>query len=175
MRKGFTLVELLAVIAIVAVLGIITVPMIMTTVEDSKKAAFTTGAQSVLEVAKTYVTRIEENGNYIYICKSYQNDLQSKTIAIYKLKINNENNIVHLYKGKQYIFSDKIDYFTMVHDVSSKNVDYEVNFETLTITINGYDEPLVDENGNVINPNYKEYRKQYIDENYQCYFEKKSF
>ena len=101
--------------------------------------------------------------------------MQSKTIAIYKLKINNENNIVHLYKGKQYIFSDKIDYFTMVHDVSSKNVDYEVNFETLTITINGYDEPLVDENGNVINPNYKEYRKQYIDENYQCYFEKKSF
>ena len=86
----------------------------------------------------------DENGNYIYICKSYQNDLQSKTIAIYKLKINNENNIVHLYKGKQYIFSDKIDYFTMVHDVSSKNVDYEVNFETLTITINGYDEPLVD-------------------------------
>ena len=48
MKKGFTLVELLAVIAIVAVLGIITVPMIMTTVEDSKKAAFTTGAQSVL-------------------------------------------------------------------------------------------------------------------------------
>lgn len=64
MRKGFTLVELLAVIAIVAVLGIITVPMIMTTVEDSKKAAFTTGAQSVLEVAKTYVTRIEENGDF---------------------------------------------------------------------------------------------------------------
>ena len=64
MKKGFTLVELLAVIAIVAVLGIITVPMIMTTVEDSKKAAFTTGAQSVLDTAKTYVTRIEESGDF---------------------------------------------------------------------------------------------------------------
>ena len=64
MRKGFTLVELLAVIAIVAVLGIITVPMVMTTVEDSKKAAFTTGAQSVLETARAYVTRIEESGDF---------------------------------------------------------------------------------------------------------------
>ena len=119
--------------------------------------------------------KIDENGNYIYVCKSYQNDSQSTTIETYKLKINNKNNIVHLYNGKQYIFSDKIDYFNMVHDVSLKNVNYEVNFETLTITINGYDEPIVDENGNIITPNYQEYMKNLIDENYQCAFEKNLF
>ena len=62
MRKGFTLVELLAVIAIVAVLGIITVPMVMTTVEEANKSAFTSGAQNVLDTAKTYITRVEETG-----------------------------------------------------------------------------------------------------------------
>lgn len=62
MRKGFTLVELLAVIAIVAVLGIITVPMVMTTVEEANKSAFTSGAQNVLDAARAYITRIEETG-----------------------------------------------------------------------------------------------------------------
>lgn len=62
MRKGFTLVELLAVIAIVAVLGIITVPMVMTTVEEANKSAFTSGAQNVFDTARTYITRIEETG-----------------------------------------------------------------------------------------------------------------
>ena len=62
MKKGFTLVELLAVIAIVAVLGIITVPMLMTTVEEANKSAFTSGAQNVLDTAKTYITRVEETG-----------------------------------------------------------------------------------------------------------------
>ena len=55
------------------------------------------------------------------------------------------------------------------------DVNYEGNKDDFTITIKSSNEPLIDENGNVINPNYKEYRKQYIDENYQCYFEKKSF
>ncbi len=39
MKKGFTLVELLAVIVILSVITLITVPMVMNVIEDSKKKA----------------------------------------------------------------------------------------------------------------------------------------
>ena len=62
MKKGFTLIELLAVIIIIGVIGVITVPMVLKTVDDTKEKAFVTGAQSVLESAIAYVTRVEETG-----------------------------------------------------------------------------------------------------------------
>lgn len=58
-KKGFTLVELLAVIAILAVLSMITVPMVMDTIEEANKKAFLIGAQNVIDSAKQYVVETE--------------------------------------------------------------------------------------------------------------------
>jgi type IV pilus assembly protein PilA len=56
MKKGFTLVELLAVIVILGVISVITIPVITSTVENSKKGAFEDTALGILKVAKqTYL------------------------------------------------------------------------------------------------------------------------
>ena len=39
-QKGFTLLELLAVIVILAIVALITVPLIMNTIEDAKEGAY---------------------------------------------------------------------------------------------------------------------------------------
>lgn len=55
-EKGFTLVELIIVIAILAVVAAIAVPNIMNSVDDSRKAADKTNAQTIANaVAKTKI------------------------------------------------------------------------------------------------------------------------
>ena len=48
-NKGFTLVELLAVIVILAVISLIAVPMILGVVEESKKSAFQITCNEIYE------------------------------------------------------------------------------------------------------------------------------
>ena len=54
MKKGFTLVELLAVIIILAIVALIALPIIMDVVEDSRKSAAKSGAAMVLSSVKNY-------------------------------------------------------------------------------------------------------------------------
>ena len=51
-KKGFTLVELLAVIVILAIILVIAVPQIMTTIEESRKAAFISNAKLIAKSAE---------------------------------------------------------------------------------------------------------------------------
>ena len=54
MKKGFTLVELLAVIVILGVLSLISIPMITNMIKDSRKGAFKASVQSVFRAYETY-------------------------------------------------------------------------------------------------------------------------
>lgn len=63
MKKGFTLTELLAVIAIISVLALVTVPIVVSYTEHAKYEAFENGAKSVFDAAKIYITAFEENGD----------------------------------------------------------------------------------------------------------------
>lgn len=63
MKKGFTLTELLAVIAIISVLALVTVPIAISYTEHAKYEAFESGAKSVFDAAKIYITAYEENGD----------------------------------------------------------------------------------------------------------------
>ena len=115
----------------------------------------------------------DEEGNYTYICEAKFQNSKKETTHIYKLKVNDKNEIVKFYTERKYFYHNDSDYWNALYSTGLMDVDFEGNKDDFTITIKSSNEPLIDENGNVINPNYKEYRKQYIDENYQCYFEKK--
>lgn len=63
MNKGFTLVELLAVIVILMVILAITIPNFMKTISKSEKKAFISSVDLVLTAAETYVT--DKTNNFI--------------------------------------------------------------------------------------------------------------
>lgn len=63
MKKGFTLTELLAVIAIISVLALVTVPIVISYTEHAKYSAYENGVKSVFDTAKIYITSYEENGD----------------------------------------------------------------------------------------------------------------
>lgn len=115
----------------------------------------------------------DEEGSYTYICEAKFKNSKKETIHIYKLKVNDKNEIVKFYTERKYFYHNDSDYWNALYSIGLMDVDYEGNKDDFTITIKSSNEPLIDENGNVIYPNYKEYMKQHIDENYQCYFEKK--
>jgi bacterial surface protein 26-residue repeat/prepilin-type N-terminal cleavage/methylation domain len=59
-NKGFTLVEVLAVIIIIAVIGLITTPLILNVIEDSRKNAFKESAFALMRVADLAYTKIRK-------------------------------------------------------------------------------------------------------------------
>lgn len=63
MKKGFTLVELLAVIVILSVISLIAVPLILDTVEKSKKSALKESANALLREADYYYMQYGVNEN----------------------------------------------------------------------------------------------------------------
>src|SRR5574344_1075829 len=66
MNKGFTLVELLAVIIVLAIIGLITFPIVKNTIEESRKNAALESAESYLRVAEQYVVKnMDEDSNII--------------------------------------------------------------------------------------------------------------
>ena len=62
MKKGFTLIELLAVIVILSVITLITVPMVMDVIEDSKKKAAVESVNGILDAADKYLIEAMVSG-----------------------------------------------------------------------------------------------------------------
>ena len=80
MKKGFTLVELLAIIVIISVLSLITIPIISSQISISKINSYRTSVQNIIDEAKEYVTSNTTN-----------NDIPQKGINIKKLHLNDNN------------------------------------------------------------------------------------
>ena len=93
-KKGFTLVELLAVIAILALLVIIALPNVLKMFNQAKKDMFLTEAKTIYkEISKKYISETMR-GNKISIISNNNNklDLESNNLK-YKVKLNNDGSI----------------------------------------------------------------------------------
>lgn len=53
-KRGFTLIEILAVITILGLLGLVTIPVISNSIEKSKKKAYRETINSIIESTKIY-------------------------------------------------------------------------------------------------------------------------
>ena len=61
-RQGFTLIELLAVIVVLAIIALIATPIVMNTIESSKKGATIESVRNMVHAAELYF--ISENPRY---------------------------------------------------------------------------------------------------------------
>lgn len=80
-RRGYTLIELLAIIVILAVIGIITMPVVLGVIEKSRKGAFAATIQSIKEAANLYQEQGEMYGTLegcVYF--SFDHDVEKETI-----------------------------------------------------------------------------------------------
>lgn len=66
MKKGFTLVELLAIIVILGIIAIIATPVINDLIENARKNTFKSSALKLVEVAKQYYLNSRLNGEWSY-------------------------------------------------------------------------------------------------------------
>lgn len=93
-KKGFTLVELLAVIAILALLVIVALPNVLSMFNKAKKDTFLTEAKTVYkEVSKKYISE-SMRGNKVRNISNSNNklDLESNDL-VYNVKLDSKGNI----------------------------------------------------------------------------------
>lgn len=99
MNKAFTLIELLGVIIILAVIALITTPIITTVLKDNKESADVVTVESIIKAAKNYSAVLETDNEeieftinytknpYTLIFKGEENDKSKE----FKKYINNTN------------------------------------------------------------------------------------
>lgn len=78
MKKGFTLVELLAVIAIIAIIATITTPLILNVISTSKEKSFKDSAYSLVFAAVNYQALAQKNNRDVVLTIDYANDSSEK-------------------------------------------------------------------------------------------------
>ncbi|MDD4643910.1 MAG: prepilin-type N-terminal cleavage/methylation domain-containing protein [Bacilli bacterium] len=61
MKRGFTLVEVLAVIVIIGVLGVIIIPPVLSSIEKSKKVAYDNLIENIEQTTQLYVRNNKDN------------------------------------------------------------------------------------------------------------------
>ena len=99
-KKGFSYVEILAVIVLLAVLVVLAVPAIFKSYYIAKKEAFVNDAQNLYNMAvKTYTdnylkNNLEDKYTYCDIEGDSKNKLSSSTNKHYKIQFD-ENKVVH--------------------------------------------------------------------------------
>ncbi len=82
MKKGFTLLELLAVIVLLAVITMITTPVILKEIKSSKEKAFIQSAYSLVQASTTY----QANNNY----KAYTFNFADESTGYKNLEIDGD-------------------------------------------------------------------------------------
>ena len=103
MKKGFTLVELLAVIVILSVIALITVPLVTRYVKTARINSYRTSAQTVVDTSKEYVAKnmkdndFPEGGIDVKRLSLKKGNFKS---GIIKRNEHGEIEVVNLYNGK---------------------------------------------------------------------------
>ena len=126
-NKGFTLVELLAVIAILAILVIIALPNVLKLYNNAKKNAFMTEAQNLAkEVSSKYISE-SMKGNKVTVISNKQNPLDMTGRELeYNFELDSQGKIKNMIVSNgTYCISTNKDYTKITRNDISDKCSYE--------------------------------------------------
>ena len=87
MKKGFTLVELLAVITLLAVIGLIAIPVVNRTINSSKEKAYSAQVEEIENAAKSWAAEhLDEIVEDDISCATSTSIVEIHTISVADLK-----------------------------------------------------------------------------------------
>ena len=111
MKKGFTLVELLAVITILGIVATITVPIVSTSISESKNKAYDRQKDLITSAARSYMSKnaslLPKSGSYKVLVSTLKNDgfLENKSIKNPKNGSSMDSGFVCVsYSSKKYTY-----------------------------------------------------------------------
>ena len=122
MKKGFTLVEVLCVIAIIAVLSVLVLPNVSKSLDESRKETFISEAENIyknatssylIDKAKGYYEVIYSNANF---ASSKKLDVSSRDGFEYLIKINGNGEVYY------FLVQDKNYTILLENDVKLKDI-----------------------------------------------------
>ena len=151
-KKGFTLVELLAVIAILAILVIIALPNVLKMYNDSKKNAFMTEAQALAkEVSSKYISE-SMKGNKVSVISNQQNPLDMTGRELeYNFELDSQGKIKNMIVSNgTYCISTNKDYTKITRDDISDKCSYEKLHNIVGTLKNKFYEESGRENRNLV-------------------------
>ena len=126
-KKGFTLVELLAVIAILAILVIIALPNVLKMFNDAKKNSFLTEAKTLAQdVSSKYISE-SMKGNKLSVISNKKNslDLSGRDLE-YSFELDSKGKIKNMIVSDgTYCISTNKDYTKITKSDISENCSYE--------------------------------------------------
>ena len=82
-KRGFTLIELLAVIVVLAIIALIATPLVLNTIENSRKGAFEQTINNIVKASKLYQAKVQMNDDEpLTECRyfSFGNDVDTPTV-----------------------------------------------------------------------------------------------
>ncbi len=153
MKKGFTLVELLAVIVILAVLALITTPILLNVIESSRKSTALNSAEGYVRAVSNYLIMNElSDGLYSVLDNNIKAEYtgtgpSNGSITIKKGNVESANLCINKYS---------IDYVDGVSSISENDYCKDTNNKTLVLNKNGKQLKSIYVGGNTnisINPN----------------------
>ena len=135
-KKGFTLVELLAVIAILAILVIIALPNVIKLFNNAKKNTFLTEVKSLYnEASSKYITESMKGNKLSEINSSDSSKLDLNGDIVYKIKLDSNGKVVSVAvkKGKYCITTNKDSSKVTISDIKE-------DCDGFSVLANWYDE-----------------------------------
>lgn len=174
MRKGFTLVELLAVIVILGLLSVLLIPNIQEMLKDSKKDLYAIQEQNIIDEAKNWVADHpydlpENNGDELVISLG---ELKLATHIDLKftnpktgLMFDDASKIIIKRENNTYKYSVQIgDFEEEIRDNDYPKVVMQTGYLTYLKIGDSYSEPGISIDGEVLNGENDNYRVSILNE-----------